>query len=65
MEEKINEIYLQLPLFIQYAARIEDCVQTLGQTVAAQSTEITKIEQIVGLCGSRHFFRTKRSSWFQ
>ena len=36
MEEKINEIYLQLPLFIQNAARIENCVQTL-QTVAAQT----------------------------
>ena len=34
--EKINEIYLQLPLFIQNAARIENCVRTLAQTVAAQ-----------------------------
>ena len=59
MEEKINEIYLQLPLFIQYAARIENCVQTLRQTVAAQSTKITNFEQIVGPCGSRHFFGTK------
>ena len=56
MEAKINEIYVQLPLFIQYAARIENCVQTLGrtvaqtlgQTVAAQSTKITNIEQFVG-----------------
>ena len=48
MEEKINEIYLQLPLFIQNAARIENCVQTLAQTVAAQTTKITNIEQIVG-----------------
>ena len=47
MEEKINEIYLQLPLFIQNAARIENCVQTVAQTVA-QSTNITNIEQIVG-----------------
>ena len=42
MEEKITEIYLQLPLFIQNAARIENCVQTLAQTVAAQTTKITK-----------------------
>ena len=48
MEEKINGIHLQLPLFIQNAARIENCVQTLAQTVAAQSTKISNIEQIVG-----------------
>ena len=48
MEEKINEIYLQLPLFIQNAARIENCVQTLAQRVAAQTTENTNIEQVVG-----------------
>ena len=48
VEEKINEIYIQLPLFIQNAARIENCFQTLAQTVAAQSTKITNIEQIVG-----------------
>ena len=30
------------------AARIENCVQTLAQTVAAQSTKIINIEQIVG-----------------
>ena len=29
MEEKINEIYLQLPIFLQNAARIENYVQTL------------------------------------
>ena len=46
--EKINEIYLQLPLFVQNAARIENCVQTLAQTVAAQTTKIANIEQIVG-----------------
>ena len=50
---------------VQNAARIENCVQTLAQTVAAQSTKITNIEQIVGPCGSRHFFGTKRSSWLQ
>ena len=48
MEEKINDIYLQLPLFMQIAARIENCVQTLAQTVAAQTTKITIFEQIVG-----------------
>ena len=48
MEEKINEIYLQLPLFIQNAARIENCAQTLAQTVAPQTTKISIFEQIVG-----------------
>ena len=48
MEVKINDIYLQLPLFMQNAARIENCVQKLAQTVAAQTTKITGIEQIVG-----------------
>ena len=48
MEEKINEIYLQFPPFTQNMARIENCVQTLAQTVAAQTTKITSIEQIVG-----------------
>ena len=43
MEEN-SEILLQLPLFKQNAARIEDCVQTLSQTVAAQMTKITSIE---------------------
>ena len=32
MEDKINEIYLQLPLFMQNASRILNCVQTLSQT---------------------------------
>ena len=35
------------PIFLQNASRIENCVQTITQTVAAQTTEITKIEQIV------------------
>ena len=43
-----NEIHLQLPLFMQNAARIENYVQTLAQTVAAKTTKITSIEQIVG-----------------
>ena len=47
MEEKINEVYLQLALFMENAVRIENCVQTLAQTVAAQSTNITNIEQFV------------------
>ena len=47
MEEKINEMFVQLPLFTQNAARIENCVQTLSQTVAAQTTKITNIEPIV------------------
>ena len=37
MEDKINEIYLRLPLFLQNVSRIENCVQTLSQTVAAQT----------------------------
>ena len=49
MEEKINEIYLQLPLFMQNAARIENCVQTLAQTLAAQTTKITNIENLLGV----------------
>ena len=49
MEEKINEIYLQLPLFIQNAATNENCVQT----VDPQTTKILNIEHIVG------------SLWFQ
>ena len=48
MEEKISEIYLQLLLFMQNAARIENCVQTLAQRVAAQTAKIAHIEQIVG-----------------
>ena len=48
MEWKINDIFLQLLLFIQNAARIENFVQTLAQAVAAQTTKITNIEQIVG-----------------
>ena len=48
MEWKINDIFLQLPLFIQNAAGIENCVQTLAQTVAAKTTKFTNIEQIVG-----------------
>ena len=47
MEEKINEIYSQLPLFRQNPTRIENCVQTLAQTVAAQTARITNIEQII------------------
>ena len=33
---------------MQNSIRIENCVQTLAQTVAAQATKITNIEQIVG-----------------
>ena len=44
--EKINEIYLQLPLFLQNASRIENCVQTLSQTVASKIAKITSVEQI-------------------
>ena len=62
MEEKINEIYLQVPLFMKNAARIENCVETLAQTVPAQTTKITNIEEIVGEpCGSRHLETTAAS----
>ena len=33
MEEKINEIHLQQPLFLQNASRIENCVQTLPDSI--------------------------------
>ena len=46
-EENINEIYWQLPLFIQDAAKIENCVQTLAQTVAALTTKITKVNNLL------------------
>ena len=66
MEAKINEIYLQLPLFIQNAAMIENCVQTLAQTVAAQTTKITNIEQIVvSLVARVTSLVQKCSFWFQ
>ena len=48
MEEQIKELYLQLPIFIHNATRIENCVQTLTQTVAAQTNKISSIEHIVG-----------------
>ena len=44
--EKNNEIYLQLPLFLQNASRIDNCVQTLSQTVASYTAKITSVEQI-------------------
>ena len=44
MEEKINEINLRLPLFLQNASRINNCVQTLSQTVSALMTKITSVE---------------------
>ena len=39
-QDKINEIYLQLPLFLQNVSRIETCVQTLSQTMAAITTTV-------------------------
>ena len=45
--EEINEIYLQLPLFMQNEARIENCVPTLAQS-GRQTTKIANIEQLVG-----------------
>ena len=48
MEEKINEIYSHLPLFMQNTFRIKNCAQMLSQTVAIQSAKITNVEKIVG-----------------
>ena len=63
MEETLNEIYLQLPLLARRAARIENCVQTLAQTVAVQTTKITGIEPIVGsLVGRVTTFETGAAS---
>ena len=53
MEEKLNEIYLQLSLFLQKTSRNENCVQALSQTVAAQTTKITSIEQIAWSLSTR------------
>ena len=53
MEEKINEIYFSLPIFLQNASRIENCVQTLPQTVASYTAKITSVEQIVGSIAAR------------
>ena len=41
-----NQLLLLL-LFMQNAAWIENCVQTLAQTVAVQTTKITNVEQMV------------------
>ena len=53
MDENINEIFLQLPLLLQNASRIENCVQTLSQTVSARATKITSVEQIVSSLAAR------------
>ena len=53
MKEKINEIYLKLPLFLLNASRIENCVKTLSQTAAASSTKISSVQQIVGSLAAR------------
>ena len=53
MEEKINEIYLQLPFFLQNASRIENCVQTLSHTGATCIDKITSVEQIVSCFATR------------
>ena len=45
---KMNEIYLQLPLFMQNTSRIENFDQMFLKTRASQSTKIAGIEQIVG-----------------
>ena len=48
MEEKTNEIYLQLPLFMQNAARIENCAQTLAQTVAPRQLRLEILNKFLG-----------------
>ena len=50
MEEKINEIFVQLaklPLLMQSVPRFENCVQTLSHTVARMMRKITNIEPMV------------------
>ena len=53
MEEKMNEIYLQLPFFLQNASRIENSVQTLSQTVASSTARSTSVERIVSNLAAR------------
>ena len=53
MEDKLNEFYLQLLLFLQNVSRIENCVQTLPQTVAVKIAKITSVEQIVSSPAAR------------
>ena len=56
MEEKINEIFVQiakLPLPMQSVSRFENCVQTLTQTVASYDAKMTNIEQIVSSVAAR------------
>ena len=49
MEEKFNEINLQLAAFLaKRGPELNFASQTLSQTVAAQTTKITSIEQTVG-----------------
>ena len=48
MEDKINKIYLPLPLLLQNVSRIENCVESLSQIVSVLTTKITSAEQIVG-----------------
>ena len=55
-EDTSNEMAAQLahmPLFLQSVSRVESCVQTLSQTVAAMTTQVTSIEQIVGSLAAR------------
>ena len=54
--DEINETaaqLAQLPLFLQSVSRVENCVQTHTQTVAAIKTKVTSIEQMVGSLAAR------------
>ena len=62
MEDEINEIYSQLPLFLQNVSRIENCVQSLSQAVSAFTTDITNVEQIVSSLGARVATETNAAS---
>ena len=53
MEEKINEIFLQLPVFLQNASRIENCVQTFYQTMTTSTANSTSVQRIVGNLAAR------------
>ena len=56
MEVKINIMFAQvakMPPLIQSVSRVENCVQTLSQTVASYDAKITNIEQMVSSLAAR------------
>ena len=55
-EDTSNEMAAQLahmPLFLQSVSRVESCVQTLSQTVAAITTQVTSLHRRVTLFSTR------------